>query len=201
MDDRYRVFFINSLSGFKSANVVGTISGRGCYNLSMISSVVHIGATPPLLAMVSRPNSVRRDTLENIAATGVFTINHVNSRFFEAAHQTSARYEANQSEFEQVGLTPAFSESIAAPYVAESHLQIGLEHRQTIDLEINGCHLVIGEVIEVRVDDEFVADDGSIDIGRAGSLTVSGLDHYHGTESLARLSYAKPDRPLSRLQS
>ena len=199
MDDRYRVFFVNSLSGFKSANLVGTVSASGHHNLCIVSSVVHVGSNPPLLAMFSRPNTVRRDTLENIHATGEFTINHVHEDFFESAHQTAARYEAEESEFDKAGLTPEFGDSIRAPYVAGSPLQIGLEHRQTIDLEINGCHMVIGEVREVRVDDDCVAADGSIDLGRAGSLVVSGLDHYHRTEPLARLSYAKPDQPVTRL--
>ena len=44
MDDRYRVFFVNSLSGFKSANLIGTASPDGIHNLCMVSSVVHIGS-------------------------------------------------------------------------------------------------------------------------------------------------------------
>ena len=201
MDDRYRVFFVNSLSGFKSANLIGTVDPSGTHNLCMVSSVVHIGSNPPLLAMFSRPNTVRRDTLENIRDTGGFTVNHVHREFFEAAHQTAARYEADESEFERAGLTPEHSELLTAPYVAGSPLQIGLEHRQTLDLAINGCHMVIGEIIEVRVDESHIAQDGSVNLGGLGSLVVSGLDHYHSTKSIARLSYAKPDRPLTRLSA
>ena len=93
MEERFRVFFVNALSGFKSANLVGTTSRDGHDNLAMFSSVVHLGANPPLLGMVSRPHSVRRDTLENIRATGYYTINHVHQSFFESAHQAAARYE------------------------------------------------------------------------------------------------------------
>jgi flavin reductase (DIM6/NTAB) family NADH-FMN oxidoreductase RutF len=199
MEDRYRVFFVNSLSGFKSANLIGTVDPSGVHNLSMVSSVVHVGANPPLMAMVSRPNTVRRDTLENIHATGVFTVNHVHEDFLEAAHQTAARYGPGESEFDRVGLTPEPGDSVAAPYVAGSPLQIGLEHRQTVDLDINGCHLVIGEIVEVRVDEAFIGADGAVDLGQAGSIVVSGLDHYYGTRPIARLSYAKPDRAPTRL--
>ena len=201
MDERRRVFFINSLSGLKSVNLIGTANGTQQHNLAIVSSVVHIGSNPPLLAMMSRPHTVRRDTLENIHDTGFFTINHVNSAFLEAAHQTSARYDADQSEFDIVGLTPRISELHPAPYVAESALQIGLAHRQTIDLDINGSHMVIGEVIEVQLDEDAVSDDGAIDLGALGSLVVSGLDHYHATDSIARLSYAKPDQPLHKLSA
>ena len=201
MEDRFRVFFVNALSGFKSANLVGTTSPDGRDNLAMFSSVVHLGANPPLLGMVSRPHSVRRDTLENIESTGHYTINHVHASFFEAAHQASARYEPEVSEFEAVGLTPRRGKLHAAPYVAESPLQIGLSHRQTIDLDINGTCLVIGEVVEVHLVEDAIAEDGAIDLGRLGSLAVGGLDSYYAAEQLARLSYAKPDRPLRRLSN
>lgn len=192
MDDRYRVFFVNALSGFKTASLIGTCNETGQFNLALFSSVVHIGANPPLLGMISRPHSVPRHTLENIHATGCYTINHVHPGFFEAAHQTSARYD--DSEFEAVGLTPEPG-TLPAPYVAESRLQIGLQHRETIDLAVNGTHLVIGEIVEVRLDDAAVGADGAVDLGRLDSVVVSGLDHYYRTESLGRLSYAKPDRP------
>ena len=200
MENRYRAAFVNSLSGFKSANLVGTVSADGHHNLCIVSSVVHLGSNPALLAFISRPHTVRRDTLENIHATGSFTINHVHSAFFEAAHQTAARYDAEVSEFEAAGLVPATG-AVAAPYVAGSPVQIGLEHRETLDLAINGCHMVIGEIAEVRLDEALVAEDGSVDLAAAGSLVVSGLDHYHETSAIARLSYAKPDSPVTRLTS
>ncbi|RYY06600.1 MAG: flavin oxidoreductase, partial [Sphingobacteriaceae bacterium] len=33
-----------------------------------------------------------------------------------------------------------------------------------------------------------------VDLEAAGSVTTSGLDCYHTTKKLARLSYAKPDK-------
>jgi flavin reductase (DIM6/NTAB) family NADH-FMN oxidoreductase RutF len=199
MEDRYRVFFVNALSGFKAAHLVGTRNLEGMDNLAVFTSIVHIGANPPLLGLVSRPNTVPRDTLENIAATGEYTINHVNSDMLSAAHQTSARYPAEVSEFEATGLTPHHSERLAAPYVAESRLTIGLEHRQTIDIELNGTHLVIGEIVEVIVDSEAIAEDGWVDLASLDSVCAAGLDAYYAPQRLARFSYAKPDRPLRTL--
>ena len=52
MEKFYRAKFINSLSGVKSANLVGTVDKNGQENLSIVSSAVHIGANPPLMAIV-----------------------------------------------------------------------------------------------------------------------------------------------------
>ncbi|MCS7053720.1 MAG: flavin reductase, partial [Ignavibacterium sp.] len=73
---RYRINFVNSLSGFKSANLIGTISKSGITNLAIFSSVIHVGANPPLIGILFRPLSVPRHTYNNIKETGCFTINH-----------------------------------------------------------------------------------------------------------------------------
>ena len=98
LDDRFRVNLINALSGFKSANLIGSVCTQGQTNLAIISSVVHLGANPPLMAYINRPASVERHTLDNILDTGQFTLNHVNIDIIEAAHQSSARYNKEQSQ-------------------------------------------------------------------------------------------------------
>ncbi|MEL7044790.1 MAG: flavin reductase, partial [Pseudomonadota bacterium] len=94
------VALVNSLSGFKTAALVGTRSRDGQTNLAIMNSTTHIGARPPLLGLIFRPDTVARHTLENIRATGVYTISHVPEARIEAAHQTSARYSRDCSEFE-----------------------------------------------------------------------------------------------------
>lgn len=193
----FRRNFINSLSGFKSANLVGTRNAEGHTNLAIFTSVVHIGATPPLLGMITRPDSVPRHTLQNIQATGHFTLNHVSSDIYRAAHQTSARY--TESEFDATGLTPVYSEAHTAPYVAQSPVQIGLELAQIIDIPLNGTKLIIGKILEVRLPESIIAPDGKLDLEAAQVVTATGLDTYHDTQLLARMAYAKPDLPPREL--
>ena len=199
MEKRYRARFVNSLSGYKSANLVGTINGHEQTNLAIVSSAFHVGADPALLGMIFRPASVPRHSLENILQTGSFTVNQVHSEIVEQAHQTSARYERAESEFSAVGLTPQFSDDVMAPYVKESRLKMGLSlaSHQTIDL--NQTVLVIGRIIEVLVDEDAVQPDGYIDIGSLDAVSITGLDSYHVGERISRLSYAKTSQPVRRL--
>ncbi|MCG7547990.1 flavin reductase [Pseudoalteromonas sp. Of7M-16] len=193
--DRYRAHFINSLSGYKSANLVGTRSPNGEENLSIVSSVFHLGAHPPLMGVIFRPHSVRRDTLENILQTKIYTINHVNSLIWKEAHQTSARYDEHQSEFDATGLTPYYHQSFDAPFVAQSQLKIGLELCQHQTIELNKTVLVIGKIVHVEVDDNAVEEDGFINLEQLDTIAVSGLDCYHTASKIARLEYAKPNKP------
>ena len=200
MPQRYRAMFVNSLSGFKSANLVGTISPSGHHNLCIVSSVFHIGADPALMGMITRPQTVRRDSVSNLKATQYYTLNHVHEDFVNAAHQTSARYEPDVSEFTETGLTPQFQGDFPAPFVKESQLQIGLKVKEIKLLEINQTELVIGEIMLVSTPESALESDGSVDIECLSTVAVSGLDRYHRTKKVTRLSYAKPDQPLSELQ-
>ncbi|RBP48582.1 flavin reductase family protein [Arenicella xantha] len=193
LEKRHRVHFINSLSGYKSANLIGTVNHNGDTNLSIVSSVVHLGADPALVAFINRPHAVERHTLDNILATSAYTINQVSADFFEDAHHTSARYPADVSEFDQTELTPYYTQFIA-PYVEQSRIKMGVELREKIDLKINGTILVIGEIVEVLCAENLLQADGKLDLVAAGTVAVSGLDEYHTADSLGRLAYAKPKK-------
>lgn len=194
MEQRFRANFINSVSGFKAANVVGTRS-NSAENLAIISSVFHVGANPPLMGMLMRPHTVVRDTLENLLHSKHYTINHVGTDWVDKAHHTAARFEPEVSEFAQCGLTPWYSSHFDAPYVQESRLRIGLEYSQHITLE-NETVLVIGQIKEIVVCGDVIHSDGYIDIEALGTACISGLDSYHATRRLAQFEYAKPDSPI-----
>ncbi|GAM73993.1 nitrilotriacetate monooxygenase component B [Vibrio ishigakensis] len=194
MEDRFRARFINSLSGFKSANLIGTVDSEGQENLSIVSSVFHLGANPPLMGFIIRPSSVERHTLENILATGVYTINSVTRPIAKQAHQTSARYLADVSEFRQTGLTPQYLDNHPAPFVEQSPLKIAMRLREHQTLAINGTELIIGEIERVILPSNAVRKDGYVDVESMQIVCVSGLDSYHRTDMIHRLSYAKPDK-------
>jgi len=196
MERHSRTRLVNSLSGFKGVNLCGTISKDGITNLSIINSVVHIGANPALMGFIMRPVTVRRDTYNNILETGHYTLNHLNKEIFKKAHQTSARYPIEVSEFEAAELIEIYSDLIKAPYVQESHIRIGLTFVEKIPIPVNGTTLMIGKVEEIFYPEDTLAADGYLDIEKAGSITSSSLDAYHTTQKLARLSYAKADRKI-----
>lgn len=192
MPQRNRAMFINSIGGFKSLVMVGTKSAEGVPNLAVFSSLVHLGAIPPVCGLVVRPGQEERHTLTNILNTSVYTLNHVHQSIVRQAHQTSARYPSNVSEFDAVGLTPQYKDNFEAPFVRESVVQLGLRLRQVVPLVINETTLVIGEIVHVSVPTRAIGENGFVDLESLGSLTVSGLDSYHRTAAITRLPYAKP---------
>jgi flavin reductase (DIM6/NTAB) family NADH-FMN oxidoreductase RutF len=192
MEQRQRAHLINSIGGFKSVALIGSIDLQGQTNVAIFSSIVHIGSNPPLLSFIMRPDSVERHTLANILDTGFYTINHINAQIYEQAHQTSARYPKSMSEFDATGLTPQFKNEFVAPFVEESQIQLAMEFKERLDISINQTIMIIGEVKAIHFPSDCLAPDGFMNIEKAGTITVAGLDSYHTTQPLQRLPYAKP---------
>lgn len=199
MEKQERVHFVNSLGGFKSIGLIGTQNKIGQTNLAIVDSIVHIGSNPPLFGIIFRPAAYARHTLENILETGFYTINHINENIFKQAHQTSAKYDREISEFDVTDLNSEYKNVFFAPFVKESHVQLAMELKEKIELTINNTVLVIGEVKAVYFPANCLQKDGFLDIEKAESITCSGLDSYHKTTKIDRLSYAKPDKPITSL--
>ncbi|GIV28103.1 MAG: flavin oxidoreductase [Bacteroidia bacterium] len=201
LDRLYRANLINSITGFKSVALLGTKSENGNLNLALFSQVFHVGANPPFMGVLFRPESQLggNHSLKNVRNTEYFTLNHITANIYKQAHQTSARYAEDISEFDAVGLTPYFSENFFAPYVQQSPVKIGLKKEEEIPLIINGTTLIVASIQELIIEDKFIKADGFADLHAAGSITCSGLDAYLSTNKLARFSYAKPDKPIENI--
>ncbi len=200
LNDRFRRNLINSVSGFKSVSLIGTVNNSGTTNLAIFSQILHIGANPPMLGILFRPDSVERHTLENIRQNGYFTINQIQESFYQQAHQTSARYPSNISEFDAVGLTTEFIKDVDVPFVKESNIKMLLKCADEQTLKINGTILLIGEIQLLMTPDNVIGEDGFVDLQNAGTITSAGLDAYYKTEKISRLSYAKADLPITKIQ-
>lgn len=199
MEQRYRATFMNSISGFKSLQMVGTIGQSGKTNIALFNSIFHIGANPPLIGMICRPDGDQHSTFHNIENTGFYTLNNVKNDWYKQAHQTSARYNLEQSEFKECGFTEQYLPNFKAPFVQEASVKLGIQLKEVNTIKYNGSRIIIGEVKHIILDEGLVATDGFVDLEKAQTVTVAGLDSYHITQKLARLKYAKPENQVEEL--
>lgn len=200
LETRYKVSFINSLAGYRQAVLIGTKSEEGHTNLAIFNSLIHLGANPPLYGLVSRPDTVRRDTLNNILNTKSYTLNYVSSEYVEKAHQVSAKYEEHVSEFNEVGFTEEYLGNCKAPFVKEAVVKIQMELKDKIDIEINGTILLIGSIESIQINDDLVDKDGFVELHKENVLACSGLDAYFQPQFIGRLGYARPNQELTFLK-
>ncbi len=187
-----RLNLINSITGIKPANLIGTQNTKGQSNLAIFSSIVHLGSTPPLIGMITRPvGEVPRHTYANILDTGLYTINHVPNHMTKEAHQTSAKYDDNISEFDTCGFTAEYIQGFDAPFVKEANIKIGMKYIQSIPIELNGTILCIGEIQHIILPENCFSDEGYIDLDKAKSTGISGLNSYYKLSFEDSYGYAR----------
>ncbi len=191
LDRKYRLNLINSITGIKPANLIGTRSLNNEDNLAIFSSVMHLGSHPAQLGFILRPqNETPRDTYLNIMETGVYTINHVSESFIQKAHYTSAKLERGESEFSRMNLDKEYIDAFHAPFVKESVVKMAMKHLENIPLP-NGCIFVTGEVEFILAPDNSINHLGQLDLETDNCVGVSGLNTYYGLTKLDTFPYVR----------
>ena len=192
LDKVKRLKLINSITGVKSANLIGTKSNDGITNLAIFSSVVHLGSKPPLLGFITRTSQkVKRNTLENIISTKKYTINQIHKEFIKKAHYTSAKFSENESEFKMCNLNEEYINNFFSPYVKESNLKIGMSLKEIIPIKSNGSTMIVGEIQEIITKSKFLKDDFMFDLENAGTIAIGGLNEYFAIKNIAHYPYVR----------
>jgi flavin reductase (DIM6/NTAB) family NADH-FMN oxidoreductase RutF len=192
MDKIFRLNLINSCTGFKSANLLGTKSTTGTPNVAVFSSITHLGSNPPLIGFVLRPTTVPRDTYKNIKETGVFTVNHIHSEIIADAHHSSAKYPENISEFSQTSLEEEYVDGFRAPYVKGAKIRLGCKFLNEYEIKENDTLLLVSEIEHLYIDSNIQEEDGWLNLQKADTVTINGLDGYAKPQLLDRFPYARP---------
>ncbi len=188
----YRINLINSITGYKSANLLGTVSKNGIENLAVFSSVTHLGSNPALLSFFVRPNVVPRNTYKNIKDNKFFTVNHISKGKIEDAHHTSAKYEEDISEFDKTNFQSEYKNNWEAPFVKDSAIQLGCKYLNEYYLKENGCSMIIASIEIIFIRKGLLQDDGWVELAKGDIVTVNGLDAYALPKTIKRFEYARP---------
>jgi flavin reductase (DIM6/NTAB) family NADH-FMN oxidoreductase RutF len=190
----YRLNLINSVTGYKSAHLIGSISPSGDENLAVFSSIIHLGSNPALIGFILRPKTVPRNSHANMKSTGVFTLNAISSNQIEDAHHTSAKYPDNISEFDQTNLEPEIKEGWKAPYVKGAQIQIGCSYVNEYLIKENDTVLVVGKIEHLFIEEQLLGKDGWIQLDKGDIVSINGLDGYAIPTLIKRFEYARPKK-------
>ncbi len=162
---------------------VSTQSVDGRTNLAPYSYFTAVGSNPPTLAFcpANRADGAAKDTLANIEQTGEFVVNVVSFDLADMMNQSSADYDAAESEFDACGIRPTPSLRVRPPRVAEAkaHLECRLHSVVKLGTGPGGANLVIGRIVAMHIQDDVLdktghADPTSMDlVARMGGSTYS----------------------------
>lgn len=194
LDKIYRINLINACSGYKSANLIGSISNEGITNVAVFSSVTHLGSNPPTLGFILRPTTVPRDTYKNIKESGTFTINHIHQEILAEAHHTSAKYQETVSEFDVTALEPEYHDPCMAPFVKGAPVQMEMTFVEEYLIKSNDVIHIIAEIKNLYLKTGLLQSDGFLDLSKGKVATINGLDGYAVPDTHTRFQYQTPKK-------
>lgn len=181
----------NAIIGPRPIGWISSQDAQGRLNLAPYSFFNAFNYTPPIIGFASVG---RKDSLNNIEATGEFAWNLVTRPLAEAMNQSCAAVAPEVDEFELSSLTPAASRRIAVPRVAQS--PVSFECKVTQILQLQGVDqvkvptwLILGEVVAVHIA-RHLLKEGIYDTAAAEPVLRGGgpADYFQpGPESLFRM--------------
>lgn len=160
---------------------VSTRSASGVDNVAPHSFFTVVSTDPAMLAFTSVG---RKDTLDNVEATGEFVVNVVSGALSRVANGTSTDYPPEIGEFDAEGVEREPSLTVAPFRVAAS--PIAFECRLEEVRPTGNCFVVVGVVLHAAVSDEVA---GSDDMRRRPHVDIRALDPWSrlGADEWGRL--------------
>lgn len=151
---------------------VSSRSADGVLNLAPHSFFTVSCVQPPMVQFTSVG---RKDSLNNVEATGEFVVNFAAESLYEQVNASATNFPPEVSEFEAIGVTAEPSRTVAVPRVAESPVAIECTLHTT--LELGDCTLVIGQVRQLSIDAAMM-EDGHPEVRRLRPLARLGKDEW-----------------------
>lgn len=170
---------------FKSITVprpigwVSTLDLEGRPNLAPFSQFQNLGFDPPWVMFAA---AGRSDSPRNAQDTGEFVVNMATFALREQVNITAQQVPPGVNEAELAGLEMLPSRLVKPPRVAASPVNMECRFHCTLVLPGRepGAHdsVVVGEVIGIHIQDEFIGADGRLDILKMRPLARMGYMDY-----------------------
>ena len=178
LDRTFKINLINSITGLKPANLIGT-THKNIDNVAIFSSILHLGSSPALIGFMIRPQYKRKtDTYLNLLENPYFTINSIEREYIDKAHKSSGKYPKDISEFDELNIEKVYIDDYKAPFVKDSLIKIGLHKVEEIKL-LNRCRLIVGKVELLVINNNILESDGNIDFSKSTTTCISGCQNYY----------------------
>ena len=154
--------------------VVGTYDEKEKPNVMTVAWGGICCSDPPCVSIALRKATY---TYSNVVERKAFTVSIPSTDQVEVADYFGIASGRDGDKFATVGLTPARSELVDAPYVEEFPLILECKLVRTEEL---GRHtLFVGEILDVKIDDTCLDDDGKPSVERLRPFGWAPLENQY----------------------
>ncbi len=189
----------NSLVIPRPIGWISTVDKDGVFNLAPYSFFNAVCYSPPTVMFASgigTTDDKTKDSARNVEATGEFVCNLANWNTREQMNQSSASLPPESDEIELTGLTAIASSLVAAPRIAEAPVHLECKYIKTVEIpgwnESDVYKVLFGEVIGIHINDEFITDEGLIDVARMLPIGRLGYNDYTRVDGESTFTLDRP---------
>jgi flavin reductase (DIM6/NTAB) family NADH-FMN oxidoreductase RutF len=179
---------------------ISTVSRAGLVNLAPYSFFNLLSYDPPYVLFSGGASSRDRgikDTIVNAEETGEFVFNLATWAQRDQVTLTSHIEERGVDELAAAGLTPLPSRMVRPPRVAGAPVHFECRTFKTVELPgrrpVSHHRVVFGEVVAVHIDDDYVTDDGRLDVLKMRPIARLGYKDYTTVDSLFEMDKHMPE--------
>lgn len=155
--------------------IVGTYDDQKRPNIATVAWGGICCSKPPSVTICLRPATY---TYGNLMARKAFTISIPSEKYLKEADFAGLASGRDTDKFAVAGLTPVASDLVDAPYVKE--FPMVLECKVTHTLEIGLHTLFVGEILDIKVDEDCLTEKGLPDITKIKpfSFAMDSMAYY-----------------------
>ncbi|HMG03767.1 MAG TPA: flavin reductase family protein [Edaphobacter sp.] len=142
--------------------LITSMDEKGGLNAAPFSAYNYLCTDPPIvgIGVTNRPGEERipKDTARNIRRTGEFVVNVVTEDIAQQMNICATDFPAEISELEMANLQTTPSTVVKVPRIASAHA--ALECREHTTIEIGRSRIILGRVVSIYIEDEYVDPNG-----------------------------------------
>lgn len=192
----------NSLVIPRPIGWITSIDSGGIVNLAPYSFFNAVSYRPPTIMFSasrgnSSPDDQHKDSQRNIEETGEFVCNMTTWETRDAMNATASAVGKDVDELALAGLTAEASAMVKPPRVAEAPVHLECKYLKTVELPgetPNDVYCVIfGQVIGIQIKDEFITEDGEVDVGKMRPIARLGYQDYAVVNSDTIFTMQRPE--------
>ena len=155
--------------------IVGTYDNSGNPNVMAVAWGGICCSKPVCVSIALRKATY---TYGNVIEQKAFTVNIASQDYVKQVDYFGIASGRNTNKFEDTGFTPVKSDLVNAPYIEECKLVLECKLVHSHEL---GLHtLFVGEVLDVKIDEECLREDGNPDLKKINPIAYApGIREYY----------------------
>lgn len=177
-------------SPFKASTVprpigwLSSIDPEGRENIAPYSQWQNLTFDPPRVMFSANqyPDGRKKDTVSNAEKTGWFCWNMATYELREEVNKSAMALEHADSEWDHLDVTKEYAENLRIPMVEESPVKFECRYLSTYHLPGNSnvgtIDVVFGQVETIHINEDFLTDDGQLDIVKIRPIARMGYFDY-----------------------